>query len=372
MAAAKRAAETLATEHHKHRELGGRPALLAERQAAEAAAAEAERAKEEAARTATTTTLAALLGAYCDHLAALGRPSHKDARSIFNLHIKKPWPQFAKLPAIEVTSDQVADMMRRLFEQGKGRTANKLRSYVQSAYQTAKAARSKASIPVLFKEFGIVSNPASDTMPDESQNQADKNPLTTEQMRTYWQILLRTEGVKGTVLRLHLLTGGQRIQQFVKLKTVDIVPSSRITLFDGKGRPGKPPRPHTVPLVEEANKALTALSPRGKFALSTDSGKTHIAATTLSKWAVEIVGDTIPDFQAKRVRSGVETLLASVGVPQDIRGRLQSHGISGVQNRHYDGHDYLSEKYQALTSLLHVLVSPTNLKAPSATDTEQS
>jgi hypothetical protein len=50
----------------------------------------------------------------------------------------------------------------------------------------------------------------------------------------------------------------------------------------------------------------------------------------------------------KRIRSGIETLLAAAGVPRDVRGHLQSHGLTGVQARHYDGHDYMSEKRQAL------------------------
>lgn len=62
--------------------------------------------------------------------------------------------------------------------------------------------------------------------------------------------------------------------------------------------------------------------------------------------------------QTGRIRSGVETLLASARISSDIRGRLQSHGISGVQSRHYDGHDYLAEKRQALETLLRLLDAP--------------
>ena len=94
------------------------------------------------------------------------------------------------------------------------------------------------------------------------------------------------------------------------------------------------------------------------FALSTDSGVTHVAATSLSAWAVEAAGDTIPDFQAKRIRSGVETILASAGVSKEIRGRLQSHGVAGVQARHYDGHDYMTEKRKALATLHKLLTQP--------------
>ena len=72
-------------------------------------------------------------------------------RSICKVHIFEPWPEVAALPANQVTGEQIADMMRRALELGKGRTANKLRSYVRAAYQMARASRAKASIPVRFK-----------------------------------------------------------------------------------------------------------------------------------------------------------------------------------------------------------------------------
>lgn len=347
IAAATRAAEVLATEHHQHRDAGGRPALLA-------AQRELQRAENEAKRRAATESLENLLTAYCDHLQAIGRKSHNDARSIFRLHVIEAWPEIAAMPAKDVPGERFADMMRRVIDAGKGRTANKLRSYCRAAYQTAKAARSKPSIPVRFKSFGIVTNPVAETEPDESQNRADKHPMSAAELRTYWSLIKELSGFRGALLRLHLLTGGQRIEQLVNLRTENIS-GDTFLLHDGKGRPGRTPRPHTVPLIKEARKALADCGPSGDFALSTDGGKTHVAATTLSDWATEVARNSIADFQAKRVRSGVETLLASARVSKDIRGRLQSHGISGVQDRHYDDHDYLPEKRKVLGTLFRLL-----------------
>lgn len=344
--AAMRSAEGLAQKHRDNKEAGGYPALVA-------AEKEGKRKAVTAKYEAEKHTLQTLLDHYCDHLEALGRTAHKDARSIFKLHVIEAWPKVAALPANQVTGEDIADMMRRVLELGKGRTANKLRSYVRAAYQTARAARSKASIPLHFKAYNVVANPAADTEPDESQNKADKRPLSGEELRTYWRAIKPMHGFKGAALRLHLLTGGQRIEQLVNLLSSDVTDDA-ILLYDGKGRPGKPPRPHTVPLIPAAATALTACKPEGQFALSTDHGKTHLGATTLSAWAVEAAGD-IPGFQAKRIRSGVETLLASMGVSSEIRGRLQSHGIAGVQARHYDGHDYMAEKRRALETLFNHL-----------------
>ena len=351
--AAIEAAKTLAQEHKKNIADGGRPALLQAKAKAKAEAAEAkERAKE--------FTLKSLLTQYCDLLESLGRRSHKDARSIFKLHVMEAWPKLAASPANEISPEQVANMMRKCIEAGKGRTANKLRSYMQAAYKTAKASRTKPSIPVAFTTFNITSNPAADTEPDQSQNKADKNPLTLLELRKYWNTIKQMEGFKGSILRLHLLTGGQRIEQLVNLRTAD-TSESAILIYDGKGRPGKPPRPHYVPLIAPALIALMECQPQGEFALSTDKGITHVAATTFSAWAKE-APHKIEEFNAKRLRSSVETELARAKVSVSDRGRLQSHGISGVQSTNYDAYDYLDEKRHSLDTLWRILEAPESSK----------
>ena len=358
--AATRAAEVLAEAHHANLDSGGHRGLIeakaeATRKAAEAEA-EAVRVAEAVKTHEAKFTLKNMLNHYCDHLEVLGRRSHKDARSIFKIHVYDAWPQIATTPANQITGEQVADMMRRVLELGKGRTANKLRSYIRAAYQVALAARSKASVPLHFKDYRVTSNPGAETVPDESENKADKDPLSAEELRTYWQTIKPMTGFVGAVLRLHLLTGGQRIEQLVNLRTTDVT-STSFTLYDGKGRPGKAPRPQTVPLIALAAAALLDCKPQGTYALSTDGGITHLAATTLSHWAVDAAAN-IPGFATKRIRSGVETLLASARISTEIRGRLQSHGITGVQARHYDGHDYMEEKRHALDTLFSLLDAP--------------
>jgi integrase len=356
IAAARRAAEDMAALHETNKPEGGYPALIE---------AEVQEKKQALAISteANTHTLKALLNHYADHLEKLGRQSHNDVRSAFKCHVYQPWPTLANLPAKEVTGEQIADMMRKTMDAGKGRTANKLRSHIRAAFQNAKAARSKASIPLHFKAYEIVTNPALDTEPDQSQNKADKNPLTKEEMRAYWRAIKTLPGLQGGMLRLHLLTGSQRIVQLARLKSADInFAEDMLVLMDPKGRPGAGPRRHVVPLTSLASDALRACHPTGDYAFSTNGGKTRVNESTFSHWARDAATSAgIEPFDAKRLRSGVETLLASAGVSAEMRGRLQSHGIAGVQARHYDNHDYLIEKRNILDILLTQLeLQPNN------------
>jgi hypothetical protein len=94
------------------------------------------------------------------------------------------------------------------------------------------------------------------------------------------------------------------------------------------------------------------------YVFSLDGGKTAIRGETLGGWAKTAVEGIVSDFQLKRVRSGIETLLASKRISSDVRAQLQSHGISGVQAKNYDAHDYVTEKREAL-QLLYDALHPT-------------
>lgn len=363
----------LATLHKAHIDIGGLPGLRSqqdeEKKKTALEAIEVARAMEQQQQAALDAenarakhSLKALLLDYTDHLKSLGRESHGNVRSIFNRHVFEAFPDIAAKPAADVTSEEVARMMRRLFEDGKGRTANKLRSYVRSAYQVAKASRTKPSIPARFQAFSITNNPAADTTPDESANRADKRPLSLTELQLYWSILSKVRGIKGIALRLHLLLGGQRIAQLARLLDED-VDKEFITIFDGKGRPGKPVRRHILPVVKAAGIELDACASNKPYRLSTNGGRAPVDSGNLGRWATEVVDGKIPSFQLKRVRSGVETALAAAKVSREYRGRLQSHGISGVQSTHYDGYDYLAEKRESL-ELLYDLI--TNRRPASA------
>ncbi|HVO23474.1 MAG TPA: integrase [Candidatus Margulisiibacteriota bacterium] len=332
--------------HEQHANVGGyREARAAERRAHDAKQAERIELGER--------TLYRLFSAYVEHLKRQGRRSWYDADSLFRLHVLAPWPKLASMPAAQVTPDHVLDMLRRLVEAGKGRTANKLRAYLRAAYQCAIDVRSSASIPVAFKAFAVVFNPAAQTRRDSAFDRADKRPLVLEELRAYWRAIKGLEGRRGTFLRLHLLTGGQRVEQLLRLRWSDVGHDS-IAIIDGKGRPGHGGRRHTLPLLRPIVADLAALERKGDHVMSTTAGVRPVSATTLAGWAREAAGG-ITEFQLKRIRSGVETLLAANGISRDIRGQLQSHGLTGVQARHYDAHDYMAEKRNALEVLFTLL-----------------
>ena len=48
-------------------------------------------------------------------------------------------------------------------------------------------------------------------------------------------------------------------------------------------------------------------------------------------------------------------MLAAMGISKDTRAQLLSHGLGGVQGRHYDQHEYMDEKRNALQAWAEAL-----------------
>jgi hypothetical protein len=326
VAAALESARVLAKQN---RDLSG--GLKAERARQHAAALVKQRAELAKAK----LTLRALCNDYCDWLQKSHKVSHADARGIFENHLLSAYPELADLPAAQVEKRAVVKALRRLTEEGKNTTARKLRAYLRAAFACALKADSDSMLPTAFLDYGVTANPVEATA--AIKGQSDKNPLSATDMRRYWRALRDEPGVIGAALRLHLLSGAQRTAQLVRLQAGEVGADS-FKILDPKGKRSHP-RVHLLPLTDPMRTEIRRLPDTG-FVMSTDGGATRAG---------------IEDFQLKRVRSGVETMLAEAGVSLHTRGQLQSHGVGGVQERNYDAYEYLPEKLQALRVLMRAL-----------------
>jgi integrase len=310
--------------------------------------------EEQANRTHQSYTLARLISEYVGHQERLAKSSAREAKNIFDKYILRANPQLATMTASDIDSEQIADAIRAVNEQGKGRTANKLRSYLRAAFAMAAKAKTNPAIPLTFKEFRIKHNPVSDVAVIGGANKTAKAPLSTDGLILYWRSIENLPGIEGHILRLHLMTGAQRIAQLCRLKKSD-VQGDEIVLLDPKGK-RQQARVHRVPLIKSAKSdidALVKIQTKGDQLISTDGGATEAWASTVNDYAKRAM--VKKGFTLKNTRSGVETLLSSKGVSREIRAQLQSHGLSGVQQASYDGHDYRREKLFALETLYSTL-----------------
>jgi len=286
-------------------------------------------------------TLRALCMAYVEHLRNKGKiKSSRDCLSAFKVHVfKTPTADF---PANEIKADQIANIVRQVYESGKHRTAGIVRNYLVSAYNSAKKAPYDPTILSNLIDFRITSNPA-ELVPSIAVNKGDRT-LTDNELRGYMSSL--TENNVDQLLWVHLLTGGQRMAQLCRVKVKDFDSSTgTLRLLDGKGRRNTL-REHLLPLAPISKGIINELI------VGAESGERlifKVNARTAGDRVTEIRKTlNCPSFSIKDIRRTCETTLASMEISKETRAHLLSHGLGGIQDLHYDRYSYSKEKSSAL------------------------
>jgi len=290
-------------------------------------------------------TLRALCDAYVAYLVARGKgKSAINTKSNFKVHVIEAWPDYATLPAQEITSHQIAAIIRKVREAGKERTAGILRNYLTAAFNAARRAPFDSAMPSALIAFEITSNPAEavPTIPVQRGNRT----LSTDELKQY--VAAIGNDAPGLVLQVALFAGGQRIAQLIRAKASDFnADTNTLRLWDTKGKRIHA-REHLLPLGPKATAII-----QEKVNKATESGALlfgigeQIVGMRVSKISKEMKGDP---FTLRDIRRTVETQLAGMGIHKDTRAQLLSHGISGVQAAHYDRYEYFTEKRNALVA----------------------
>ena len=336
-----------------------RGALLAD----EAAAAREVALANAAASARSAATLGALMNAYVSSLKDAGKISAGNVDKAVTLHIEKAWPALWERPASEVELDDLIPVLARLVRLKKLREAGKIRSYLRAAYAAAIRAKQDAAAPDSLRAVNLSRNPAQDLATVDSGTPRE-HALSVAELRAYWRRIAALPGARGAMLRFHLLIGAQRISQMARLVATDIDHDHQsIRILDIKGR-RKRPRAHIVPLIPQAMAALQEMQGEkaGAFLFTITDGidpaTYHVFRGILDHVvdAMDAAGELDgPRFTPGDLRRTVETRLAAAGYSEEVRGHVQSHGLSGVQKRHYNKYEYDAEKRSAITALFSLL-----------------
>lgn len=311
----------------------------------------------------SSRTLGALLTAYADQLESGGKPSAKSVRAELFHHVREAWPILWATPIANVTTDDLLGVVARPVEDGHKRQAEKVRAYLRAAFAAGMRARHDAGALPTLRALRISANPARDLTPIAGANRARDRALSLKELRAYWKRILNEP--EHAMLRFHLLTGCQRVQQLGRATVDDYDPDTKtVRLLDPKGRRAVP-RAHFVPVLPAALKSMRAMrgGTFGPYLVTVTAGESGITHHTLGDRitaisAAMLAKDELPGgpFSATDLRRTVETRLADAGVSRDVRAHLQSHGLGGVQARHYDRADYLTQTRAALQTLARMLI----------------
>lgn len=327
---------------------------------------EAARAEEAAALVAMKhgqeKTLQALMDSYVQSLRDREKDgSAYDVANVFLNHCSTPFPEVVGLPASEVTAQHISLMLARLVGPGaatkRGRTALKLRSFLNAAFKLGMGAGTDPMAPAGAADFKIAVNPVAQVSPTRMAatfNKAGDRALSEHELRLYvMHVAALSSPLTRMALELQLASGGQRFQQLLRIEGTD-VQGDVLRMLDPKGR-REQPRVHLLPIVEEMAEILAALKELNSTGPLFASRDSVVQPETLSIAVNEIsaamtdADPAIPYFRGGDIRRTVETLMAErLGISKDVRAQLLSHGLGGVQDVHYDKGKHLDAKRAAL------------------------
>lgn len=325
---------------------------------------EARRAAKAARAQAAQYTVEALCDWYVKHQTALGKESAKDAAGIFARHVEGT--EFATMPARDLTAKHATAMIRAVVEKGHKRTAAKLRAYLRAAYALAQGADTNPQAPSALVLFGVETNPIASTAAIKNASGARDVTLTEDELGEAVRLLREGRAAHHddalAAIELSLVLGGQRLAQVLRVTSADVDLTARtITLLDPKGR-RETARRHVLPLTDAAVDLLKAILKvrRAEWLFGDKTAQT--TPDTVARKGVALLADAQanvakrakgkaparPKIEARDLRRTAETMLAAMGISKDTRAQLLSHGLGGVQGRHYDQHEYMDEKRNAL------------------------
>lgn len=287
------------------------------------------------------------------------RQSGRDVLNMFRKYVFLAHPHLVKRAAADITTADLHAVVAAVVQAGNGRAAEKLRSFLRAAFQSAIKAEYDPSAPTALMGYGLNGNPAAGLATMPQYNRALNRNLKESELRAYMnRVANLNNAVVQSALGLALLLGGQRPAQLLRVTGSDVdFDQMTVRIEDPKGRRRGTPRDHVLPLTERTAaifRQLMALNGTGLL-FSSDGGKTRLRPETLSGYVSKIAAkmktakEANEDFDLRDLRRTAETMLAGpLDVSRDTRAQLLSHGLGGVQDRHYDKNDYLPQKRQTL------------------------
>lgn len=313
----------------------------------------------EKAESTADITFGALMEIYLKDLRSAGKASASDVANTVENHVT-PHTEICQKPAAELTIDDCLQVLEPLTTSGKLTTARKVRSYIRRAFALALRSRTSAQASA-YRHFCIDRNPAADIATIEGASKPRQRALSLNELQALWDRINLPEEPIGVLLRAYLLLGGQRLAQ-LRRATVNDIADGQLTLWDSKGKRTHPRR-HMVPVLPEAQSAIEEMrgAQLGPYLFTFTHGESPADKSRVGKLIKKLSaqmlteGEVAAPFSPGDLRRTVETRLAAAGVHSDTLAQLQSHGLSGVQFRHYNRHDYYTEKLSALRTLRNLM-----------------
>jgi len=313
-----------------------------------------EKEEQEARQVASATSVDALFRLYLEDMERDGKPSAYTARKLYEKDIQ---PAIGDLLARDITREHIADIIAAIADRGAQIQANRARSYMRAAFAFGLDVHTHPRWRKIAPDFKLLFNPVADVRRAVRNEPVGQRHLSKEEVRTLW----RRMGVEAMAADLALavkllLATGQRVEEVLHAEWREFDLEEMLWIIPGDRRKtrGKTLEPHIVPLTAfhvDLLKELAEYSGHSRwlFPNSKDDGprKNNALLQGVRRFCEPEGRSTRKPFERftpRDLRRTWKTLAGSIGLPLELRNRIQGHALGDVGSRHYDRWDYLDEK----------------------------
>lgn len=175
--------------------------------------------------------------------------------------------------------------------------------------------------------------------------------MTGKEINHLWHNFETTYAVGSIMaafIKFLFATGGQRPLQVLRAAWENYdLEGKTVTIVDPKGTGGT--KIHVVPLTERAFQIINGLPRIGDHPFTAYGHKSFTQCSVrqaLKRYHTQ--NPNIEYYLIRDIRRTCKNLLIDAGVNREQRNLLQSHALHGVDFKHYDRHEHLPEKIEAL------------------------
>jgi integrase len=297
-------------------------------------------------------TFAALAQRYLIEHAERRKRSHQHDRRNLEKHVLPFW---GARHYASIRRADVIELIERLISAGKPTLANRVQSLISGVFSFA-----------LDADL-VEANPCSRLKKRGVEN-VGRRVLSDSEIRLFWSGIVEPDRSRRTGLGLRLaLLLGCRVGELAGLARCELVhiddPSHATWTIPGARV--KNGRDHLLPLPPLARdtvvELLSLIGPNEQFLFPTRSARrngpmrSNSLTQSMDFFSKRIAGDdhaktwSADPPTPHDLRRTLETRLAELRIPKEIRDRVLNHISSDIGDKHYNLHDYVVEKRDALT-----------------------
>jgi integrase len=297
-----------------------------------------------------------LLDSYVAGMEANGKRSYKHVERSLKMYVTTPFQSIMILPANEITTRVIRDIIGRMIDKGVTTHSNRVRSYLHAAFQHGIM---QDNNPRKYTKqrlvFDLKFNPVSLIPRQKDFEFVGQHVISADEIKIIWEELPKKHNIINYVIELAFETG-QRTGELLRIKWSDCNFDKKQMLLPAEV--SKNGREHLVPLNNIAIRTLENLkliTGSSEYLFPAYRGgyvdNEHMFGTTLSKVVRDFcIGQKdVSKFTPRDIRRTVKTIMGEAGISKEIRDRIQNHALNDVSTKHYDRYDYLKEKREGIT-----------------------